>query len=780
MYQLLSQFNENKKKFNFLSDFNQCVDLYSSLSVQIPNGEEAELEIRVDNDVITDTNFNRLINLNSIQLENKDKIDLLWNEIEYKSLTSTDTTYFNYRCRIFKNRSSEKIKKIFVKKWVDRINWISVFLSREIEISQLPTQDHIANYVSRKTCLISDLGIRIDASQIKESKSSIRYRIEFEFISKDYNFLKESKNKIFDFIKKIISYLMDSPFYYTKNNKNTVKTILLRNYSIFNFTNEIYQKPITLLKTNLKELVLSSYYITPKLNGERRFLIIFYGMVFSIDLKENIRYVKKIDSYEEDYKVTILDSEYINREYIIIDCLVYKDRENIDISLQNRLKEIEWIPFIRKTYIFIDPFIEMSFLDLYKEWERIIDIDGLIFSNNIYSKQCYKWKKYNTIDLLYNKKNNSFTTNDDYSIPYNKIYNKKNIELLDHEIYEISVTGKRFEIERKRNDKPRPNSYKIYLNNISNKIVTENHFRGKEFLFMRSFHNLIKEMMYESSTHNLRILDIGSGQGGDLSKWKSIFPFEIISIEKEKFQIEEMKRRNKKIGLNLKIIDKKLSDINDSDIVDINVSNIGLISLFFCMNGFDEDDFQSLFKIISQFPKMSNKEFRIIGSFLDDSRIKYEKTKFHEISVFPDNDKYYKIHLFDTRIDVVENKLSIGYINSFFQSLGYELSIFSYADFMRYGMSDIEYKISSMFCFFEYRRRPLKWYSTYIFSDTKIDCKDYKYIIKLDKFNRVIEVIPKNNESLYSLIISQFQNTIIVSNKIIFESCLRKNNHILF
>ena len=115
------------RPFSFERDFDECIETLNALITQIPSHETPELEIRIDSDIVDDIAFRRLVN----------HINFHWELIEYMDYTSREVDLFNHRIRRYKDGSEEKIKKVMIERWVDLENWVSVVLSREIEIHQL-------------------------------------------------------------------------------------------------------------------------------------------------------------------------------------------------------------------------------------------------------------------------------------------------------------------------------------------------------------------------------------------------------------------------------------------------------------------------------------------------------------------------------------------------------------------------------------------------------------------------------------------------------------------
>lgn len=102
---------------------------------------------------------------------------------------------------------------------------------------------------------------------------------------------------------------------------------------------------------------------------------------------------------------------------------------------------------------------------------------------------------------------------------------------------------------RIRHDKTKPNKL-----NIANDVWHDIHFpldketmKGETFTLLRKYHNKIKKKLFNEVSSNLTLLDIGSGRGGDVSKWKKFS--KIVAVEPNKEHIKELERRLKVNGI---------------------------------------------------------------------------------------------------------------------------------------------------------------------------------------------------------------------------------------
>lgn len=158
--------------------------------------------------------------------------------------------------------------------------------------------------------------------------------------------------------------------------------------------------------------------------------------------------------------------------------------------------------------------------------------------------------------------------------------------------YKWDNINKIFIPDRIRSDKPKPNNNEIAIDNweLINDPITEEMMKGETFVLLRKYHNRIKRSLFEQYEGTL--LDIGSGLGGDVTKW---YKYEkIIAVEPNKDHIIELERRIKLAGLQdrVKIIN---AGGQDTDIITQTVSNfigkrVSVISLMLSLTFFWQSD----------------------------------------------------------------------------------------------------------------------------------------------------------------------------------------------
>lgn len=96
-----------------------------------------------------------------------------------------------------------------------------------------------------------------------------------------------------------------------------------------------------------------------------------------------------------------------------------------------------------------------------------------------------------------------------------------------------------------RNDKTKPNRIEIAQDVWMDiqRPLTMDTMKGNSFSLLRAYHNRIKRNLYSDTEQNYTLLDIGSGRGGDVSKWKNFS--KVVAVEPNSDHIVELKRRIK-------------------------------------------------------------------------------------------------------------------------------------------------------------------------------------------------------------------------------------------
>ena len=304
--------------------------------------------------------------------------------------------------------------------------------------------------------------------------------------------------------------------------------------------------------------------ITDKADGQRKLMFILNDGVYLLYFPSEV--IKFMGKGEPSLDNTILDGELVEingvRNYLVFDILTYKGKDVRSLSFVERLKILKSISLpqgvqLKEFYFggnFYDNVEKLFFAIAKKKYGN----DGIIVNliDDDYTKTVYKWKPPHllTIDFNVEKLNG-----DTYKIsvidrkleqfkgtvnnPFSGVI-KTEMPLNTGQIVEMNWDGSTFVPLRIRHDRDIPNA-KITAINIWKDImhpIQETTIRGKDLVMLRYFHNNIKRSMIEDCGKGKYLLDIGSGRGGDLHKWKGS-QLRVLAVEPSKENIGEFEKR---------------------------------------------------------------------------------------------------------------------------------------------------------------------------------------------------------------------------------------------
>jgi hypothetical protein len=338
--------------------------------------------------------------------------------------------------------------------------------------------------------------------------------------------------------------------------------------------------------TLMDVLTRNDHTITVKLNGVRNFVYFFNTSVYLLGYPKD---VFKIGTHAE-LQNTLLDGEFIVKDermqIHVFDILFFKGK---DVRMKNfmerlsMMKQVEeminnsslTVDYFTKEYFMEGDFYERTKSAYLKESEyEEEETDGLIYQSQgpYYDGNTLKWKQseYMTIDFmledtlieqgeesifkLFVHKNILFTG--DESHPFNGVMKCKKFlegESINHKIVECKWKDGTFIPFRIRHDRHQPNNLKTAKGNwkdIQNPIFIQT-LLGLDLILMRKFHNQLKLKVLENEFGERlnTIIDIGSGRGGDLKKWKDIGFKKIFAIEPNDENRSELEKRMKKMHI---------------------------------------------------------------------------------------------------------------------------------------------------------------------------------------------------------------------------------------
>ena len=291
-----------------------------------------------------------------------------------------------------------------------------------------------------------------------------------------------------------------------------------------------------------------------------------------------------------------------------------KDYMSLEKGIELDMYDTE-IPMKPRPYSSPNEFFQIINYMLNNEVAQAYETDGLIFTpnNTIYNTHSsslaleqrvlskhpdlVKWKPlekltidFSVIDMgtyyeLYTYNSGQLELFDRYP----RIPKQELPDIVSGSIVEIGFTEDLKPVFHKiREDKSLPNNsdiarsvFKDILNPITNDTIS-----GKGFKLMRHYHNKIKKALIDYALEKIHgskiLLDLGSGKGGDIGKWKEFD--RIIAVEPNLEYIQEMKQRLKTYHMEdrVTIIQARAQD---TELIAQNLRNLGIdkVSCISCM-----------------------------------------------------------------------------------------------------------------------------------------------------------------------------------------------------
>ncbi len=191
--------------------------------------------------------------------------------------------------------------------------------------------------------------------------------------------------------------------------------------------------------------------------------------------------------------------------------------------------------------------------------------------------------------------------------------------------FHYDTTRELFILDRVRPDKQHGNNIQVAWSvwrDIQQPIRPET-MVGNDLVLMRRFHNDYKASMLKKYGHGIVLVDIGSGRGGDLQKWKNSRVAEIYSIEPNAENRAEFEKRFK----TMKSPKPKVHLLNygaeNAELIlgdhGIPISTVRLVTSFFSLTYFfkEESMIDGLVAWLEECPKGT----RFIGALLDGDRV---------------------------------------------------------------------------------------------------------------------------------------------------------------
>lgn len=583
--------------------------------------------------------------------------------------------------------------------------WMSIVMSVEKDVGNrdmLVEKHFIETTKTRYSKKLYDDTLQLDITYIHDDDI---YQVEIEVL------YYHSQLQFRRCVDEVIAILTDSPMTISRKRYDVACEIVGGDGYYLDTPFSIYcgkyQKPVTLTNRRIQSVLDRNIYMTPKLDGVRRFIIAFNGMVYDMDPEHmHVRLLSDMSTYHDPLPV-ILDTELMSDTYYIFDACVVKGVYVGDENLLLRLEYAkEWSDCMQdciqccvKEYKMVDvsnPIVNIG--TFYKICLEKYRVDGLVFTNvdQEYTRAVIKWKQHITVDMLVDHNGVvDLTKYDDVilaSVDKSAMSQNPDGTLVDGPgVYELEITdvntdgSMNLKMVRFRDDKKRPNGYKVIINNRDGFALC-NVWDGLSCIFMRKYHNQVKRDLLKVCRRGQIILDIGTGQGGDLSKWKRAE--KVYCVEPNKDAVLEFKQRLRETNhCPVKIISCRVSDV---DTVQTKVKRVDIMTVFFSINLFTKDDLDGLERLVSIY-----KPKHIVGTYMDKTSMKYGD-RYPCYCITPNNNGY-RIQLYGTRINQDEYTFGLDSL----KLDGYKLVHHGTLD--KGVMSDNEMELSKMFSSFHFR-----------------------------------------------------------------------------
>jgi hypothetical protein len=311
-----------------------------------------------------------------------------------------------------------------------------------------------------------------------------------------------------------------------------------------------FNKPIVLLPKNIAAVNA----VTPKIDGQRVFLFFCQHCVYEIDTNFNVRVTTFRTARAKD---TVLDAEKAGATYYVFDALTVDGRAlNAEPFSRRYLHYTEYVQrlndkhFVAKRYFTFTTFAE--FVDANRRAARryrAVAQDGLIYVHTAaaYASPVYKWKHEATIDFYNDAGTPMLLCNRRLVHDPRFVFRMRDVVPAHQDIVECRIEQQFYNEAvpiRLRKDKKYPNTIEVansILQTKNKNYITAESLRGNDVLFMRMYHNKCKQRYYEMYKGDY-LLDIGSGVGADVFKWKHTFKH-VTCIEPNEQHLSEMLSR---------------------------------------------------------------------------------------------------------------------------------------------------------------------------------------------------------------------------------------------
>ena len=692
-------------------------------------GSEVEIEARIRKQLVN--RESQALLLESLSCRTGKDIEWTTRTYTERRKISKSNRKCAYRQRIYGIGRSETICKSSIAREDLNDMWCTLNVSTEI---QIPAMSRSLDDVV-PTLVVVHRG-KIDGHYVDIIHDRQEYRVEVE-VCDARSFDPESTASV---VRQVCAALQGSKYFIGYYDWFTVVHVTRLQFGPFCIDSGHYQRPRTMTMDLLLDVKsdIGSWVVTPKADGERRFIIAIDGRVFSVGLTRNVRFEGTSDNvgiYILDCEFTVPASSFagvfpfaavpVDQKqrkkgpkargegvaleggmYRVFDTVVFENKYIGDTDdLYHRLRIAEDLcekmkEDLRKRMCIKDHFPFGSFdalCRLYNEFRGIdgYRTDGIIFVSLArgYMQQVPKWKMDCTIDLMvFGEHKFGF---DDSSLLEGTYISGEEISVSTCDGWRVDLpigtakpglvmdkasdvfpeqktVGKQvweFSYDRdlrilfpirRRHDRPQANSRKVVEINMF-RAVPGNLFSGVGCYMMRKYHNRVKgELIKGANDDNAVILDIGTGQGGDVGKWNRAAA--VYCIEPSAASTREMVCRYGDIE-NIRVLNCYLRDL-DTSLID---RKIDIFTAFFCMNQFQDNDWKMLQKTIA---RKGSSRCRLLAIAMTAPRS--HKGECFDIA---ENNGRYNVKIHQTRIfDIEETAVLPGALTKMMNKCGLKLA----------------------------------------------------------------------------------------------------------
>lgn len=508
------------------------------------------------------------------------------------------TSYYNGQYRRFESAQGRKTVTSYERKdpiMSKKIDGFKVSLSKEEVLSSLP-KDFLSEFRRERQRYRSIVGPHkeyyLDVTYVTTTKyrngrlendTRNEWEVELEIISDDN---VPTLEEFIDFAKSLLANTEKeseiSPAY-----GEMLKLIKVNNSSIYNILTKVKQLDES---QYYQKFMPKDYYLTEKLDGERRLVYITNGKQYTF--KNPSILVDEIDvPVTENY---VFDCEFYHDKLFILDILYSNDKRTGNIV--SRLADLpEYYKNSAKKYYLIDN------LTALKEAVDVVytnatnDVDGILFvtaGQTYASTEIYKWKpaqlqtidfsmvldknvgnvyhyilcsniskdimgilgikRHKAIKSQYHSKNYITVQFTPSLNPFAWQYTSTDPNL-EGAIYEMRLNNGDWEIYKQRKDKTTPNDHKVaedIYNKYFNPFTIEMLFEKSDTYFPTGdyensqYKDYLSHMRYECANklywkegfH----LDLASGRGGDIHNYRRLGVSKILCVDSDKSAITEL------------------------------------------------------------------------------------------------------------------------------------------------------------------------------------------------------------------------------------------------